>query len=124
MEIDELKRANIEIVLRNCINAKKTGISFVELTQAVGEDAKGDFTTGNGDLDPLNICMWLGVSREFNAALKAIQVEGVIEFKSASVLTYMIDGQLPNVPLARGMRKYKTLHWLPVYINLIEGRTA
>ncbi len=33
------------------------------------------------------------------------------------LLVYLVDGQVPSLPLARSPRTYKKPHWLPVAFN-------
>jgi hypothetical protein len=64
-----------------------------------------------------NIIMWGGMSKEFIDIMGAVQKTGQIECAPTSPLTYIADGRMMRMPLAKQLRQYKELHWLPVVLN-------
>jgi hypothetical protein len=87
-------------------------VSFAELMQACGGEARGDLTMELKD----NLVLWSGVSQLFNDAFK-LSLES-IEPKPTTPLTYLIDGMSLNLPVAKTNRAYKHPHWLPVTFRL------
>ena len=117
--IDNEKRQRIEAALRECILRQRTGISFVELVDAAGPDAVGDFCMSTQTARPLNIFFWFNVSGEFSEAFANIRE--MIEIVPTSVMVYLIDGRVPSVPVAKRPRKYKEPHWAPVTVKLKQA---
>lgn len=89
-------------------------ISFTELVEACGSEARGDLTL---ELRP-NLVLWSGVSQVFSDA-----------FTLASHLIVVIPqkrevGVEPSgaaLPIASSVRGYKEPHWLPTALRL-RGR--
>ncbi len=122
---DESKCQRIEEKLRACINEQYSGITFVELVNAVGEDdAKGDYLYSSAKLADLNIYYWGGLSEEFAQALVRIDASGMIECRLASPFIYLYDGRVPSLPIAKRPRKYKDPHWIPTSIRLKREEKA
>ncbi len=96
---------------------RRRGVSFVELRNAVGESFNGDWLMVASNDYP-NIVLWFGLSRAALTALRELLEEGVITMRPTTPLVYMADGAMPNVPIAKQRRKYKTERWLPVVFNL------
>jgi hypothetical protein len=86
------------------------GVSFVEIVSAVGEEAKGDLRIGWPEL---NVQLWFGVSEDFINAFNLAKQH--IYPHSSDFMVYMMDGAVPDMPVAKQLRKrYKEPHWLPV----------
>jgi len=94
------------------------GISFVNLEKING-------FSGNRDLydDKTSILYWQKVSKAALKAINELLKEEKIEMKSTSFsyMAYMIDGKLIALPVAKGLRKYKALHWLPTCFYIGEA---
>lgn len=85
-------------------------VSFVELTSMV-DGFSGDYRYG---FPKKNIWTWFDISKEAADAMDQLQVEKLIKCISADVFTYLIDGRVPDVELAKQDRIYKVERWLPV----------
>ena len=86
-------------------------VSFVEILRLF-PDEKGDLEMCFPN-NP-NIVLWGGVSEELANTLIQLLNDEVIHFHPASELTYLADGSIPQLPLAKGLHQYKTRHWFPV----------
>lgn len=89
---------------------KHAGTSFVELERAFGEEFKGDYWFGIADK---NIWFWYGMSEEFIDALKTLMDEDLIKLEPCHLLVYVMDGCVPQIPLAKQNRIYVKPRWLP-----------
>lgn len=57
--------------------------------------------------------------------MQALLAEKLIELAPAATLVYLIDGAVPQAPLAkRSGHVYKTPHWLPVTLQVPRGQPA
>lgn len=93
----------------------REGVTYVELRNQFPE-FQGDqqiSLTGNP-----NIILWTGVSAEFAEAMEAARVAGDIHPYPTSVLVYIHDGGMLQLPvLTADQLKCKTPHWLPLVFN-------
>ena len=92
------------------------GISFAEFGGIDG--FTGDYCWGHAEY---NVRYWCGLSREAADAFAELLSEGLIELRPTSVLVYAIDGQILNMPIAKGMKRYKKPRWLPLVMNLTDA---
>lgn len=99
---------------------RRGGVTFVEIEQCLGEDIplRGDHILALPEPYP-NIVLWAGMSQVFVEVMAAVQQTHLLEIQPTSYLTYMIDGMLPSLPVAkartdRQAKGYKTEHWAPV----------
>lgn len=97
----------------NIIQQLKGGVSFVQLEHRI-EGFSGDLMWGVEG----NIFFWFSLSQEAINALESLNKEGLIELKPTQLLVYLIDGAIPDAPIAKQHRKYKSPHWLPIVFNL------
>jgi hypothetical protein len=69
-----------------------------------------------------NVILWLGMSEAFCDAINQLQCEKRIWPYPSSSLTYMIDGGMLKLPVAKRLSKagYKKEHWLPVTFRVHE----
>jgi hypothetical protein len=99
------------------VNAYR-GVTYVELQNRLLPymETKGDFVPG---LDGKNIVFWSGVSKELHEAIREAIVSGRIHAAPTVPLTYMIDGRMLDLPIAKRPPKsgYKQTRWLPVVFN-------
>lgn len=97
-----------------------SGVSFAEILrdlETAGHDTDGDHLIANEPLMERNICLWAGVSGEVFAGLADLVNGKVIEYSPTTVLVYLCDGRMIDLPLAKQLRQYKSLRWLPVVVN-------
>lgn len=67
-----------------------------------------------------NIVIWTGLTREAVDAFGKLHKAALIVAVPCDFIIYAIDGEFPTLPLAKGPRDYKTLHWLPVTLRPFE----
>ena len=91
--------------------SKYEGVSFVELCNKI-DGFSGDLALVNKDYD--NIVFWNGLSEEAGEAINELLKQGLIVIRPTNILVYIIDGKVPQLPVAKKLRQYKTLKWLPV----------
>jgi len=92
-------------------------VSFVELSKHI-DGFMGDCAyMANAEKCP-NIILWNGISENAWRALCELLLAEVLDVKSCSYLTYLLDGSVMRLPIAKRLRGYKKLHWMPVVFNL------
>ena len=66
-----------------------------------------------------NVILWAGVSDGFAQVFDYMSDRGLVRLQGASLLTYLVDGGVSNLPLAKRLPKdgYKKPHWLPVVLR-------
>lgn len=100
-----------------CFAKIGAGITFKDLEDDVGDEAKGDvciFFQNNP-----NLILWTEISKSFYDAVTELCDMGAIVMKPASILEYAIEGGSINIPIAkRAGYKYKSPHWMPVSFSL------
>lgn len=105
---------NLKQQILDLIN-EKNNVSFVELENIPG--FKGDYVWDTH----LNIILWQGISLEGIKCLQDLLIENKIDLADAGILTYIVDGKVLNVPLAKKCtRKYNKTHWFPVMFNTVN----
>jgi hypothetical protein len=102
------------IDIPSLIRWRGDGLTFVELLQYIPY-LRGTFAYGTQDT---NIIYWNGMSERCIRALIDLVDAGAIRPTSTVPLTYMIDGVVPNLPLAKSNRRYKKPHWAPITLSL------
>ena len=60
-----------------------------------------------------NMIFWTNISEEGQTAINDLLSEGKVHWVPASMLSYMTDGMLLDMPLVRRARAYKEPRWLP-----------
>ena len=89
-------------------------VSFADIQRI--DKSQGDMTLFYGPAED-NCVLWSNLSETVCTAIKDLQKEGLIEYKRLpSILIYVIDGTLLELPIAKRIKKYKKLHWLPVIL--------
>ena len=78
-----------------------------------GVETEGDYWWG---MEDMNLYFWVQMSGEFCDLMEAIRESQEIQIEAASPLTYLIDGGMLTLPLAKRPPKngYKEEHWAPV----------
>ena len=101
-------------------------VSFVEFSKLEG--AKGPYELMFSKLG--NVMLWGNLSEEFCDAYDTMIHDGEMHMVPASLMVYLVDGAGYKLPIAKGLRKYKKKHWLPVTFrpgrldnNLISAKT-
>lgn len=91
-----------------------SGVSFVELSRRV-EGFSGDFQMLIGN----NVVLWANMSEEMIDALFDLRDSQQIHFWPTSLLVYLYDGAMLQMPIAKRPTKkgYAAPHWLPSVIN-------
>ena len=92
-------------------------VTFVELERILkrrGVQSQGSLTWEMSGCP--NMALWVGMSAEFCDVADAVLRTEHIELRSTVLLTYLIDGGLPQLPIAKRPPRngYKELHWAPV----------
>ena len=67
------------------------------------------------------LILWLGMSERLADAFDTVLRAGRVYPHSASLLTYLVDGGILHLPLAKRIPRngYKTEHWLPVCLRTV-----
>lgn len=107
---------NPRLDIPNLIKWRGNGLTFVELVRYLPY-LEGKFAYGNRET---NIIFWLGLSEECIAAIIDLINAGTIKPTSTLSLTYLVDGQVPKLPIAKSSRKYKRPRWAPVTFCLAK----
>lgn len=107
-----------ELVLEYIRNHK--GTSFVEienLFERNNYDYKGDYAPSSNKFS--NVVYWIGWKEEASDILAELEEENKIcrGYAKHTYMIYLIDGKVPSLPVAKQMRDYKALHWLPCVFN-------
>lgn len=92
-------------------------VSIAELTHRYDDQAKGDYLWVTESDD--NIVFYAGLSQKLLSALWELLREKKVHLHPASLLTYLVDGGMLKLPLARKPPRggYKKLHWLPICLR-------
>ena|SRR5579859_6146409 len=93
----------------------RKNVSFVELSRLDGFRGTCTFEVNNENCS--NIVFWSGISEEAFDALRGLIDRNKIHPKPAHLFSYMADGRVLRLPLAKSARHYKEPHWLPVVFN-------
>lgn len=102
----------------NFVKGKKY-ITFVDLEHLFKEhgiDYKGDYGLCSSP-EYEHILYWTGWNKEAIDLISSLGKEGLIYYSLGDNLSYLIDGGVLNLPIAKKIYHYKTDHWLPVFIN-------
>lgn len=118
MNIEKLGNKLVEFIQK-----RKTGISFIEIDRFFEQQAfnyKGEQALSMPKYP--NIIYWANWNEHaVDIYLYAIdKLEGKLEMQSCTPLVYAIDGGLPTTPIAKSIRNYKKIHWLPVVMGVVE----
>lgn len=100
------------------------GCSFAEIAWAI----KG-FQAARGEggyvveLRP-NMGIWFGLTKEWCEAVLLLTEQRRIQFRPTSLLVYVAGGWVPQYPIAKQLRDYKTMRWVPVVVTTGDGDHA
>jgi len=106
---------NMDDRIYEFITEKGGGVSFVEIMNKFGE---GDHEL----ITDLNVVRWSGLTDETVDGIIKLLNERRILMYPTSPLVYLVDGCVPNLPIAKRPPKggYKEPHWIPVVLWTIE----
>ena len=99
-------------------------VSFAELKRVFEPymPTRGDYVLEYPDT---NILIHVGMSQELVELVLELVRSKAVYYHPAEVLTYLVDGELPNLPIARDPKKavaghgYKKPHWLPLCLRVV-----
>ncbi len=92
----------------------RRGVSCVELADGFG--------SGNATiLEESNIVIAFGLSEEVAAALNELIESDDVVCIPCSTFVYLIDGRMPDLPIAKANKSYKKPHWQPVAFDTFEN---
>lgn len=97
-------------------------VTFVEIMKALGNQAKGDQVMAS--VHQPNVILWANMAPEVIHAIQSLVDRRLISYAPAQVSTYLIDGCILQLPLARRIPEggYKTPHWLPVCFRPVSNK--
>lgn len=100
------------------------GCSFAEIAWAIdgfqAPRGEGGYVV---ELRP-NMGIWFGLTKEWCEAVLSLTDARKIRFRPTSLLVYIAGGWVPQYPVAKQLRDYATMRWVPVVITLGEGAHA
>lgn len=90
-------------------------VSFAELAHRYGDQGKGDHFLNVAE----NVVLWVGLSDRLCTSIIELMQSKEIHTHSALLLTYMVDGELLRLPIAKRPPAggYKKPHWLPATLR-------
>jgi hypothetical protein len=98
----------------------KDYVSFPELQRMLSPyiPTEGDLAL---EIQP-HLLIWANVSEEFADIMRLLQAGGEVERHPASILTYLADGGMLTLPVAKRVPNggYKTDHWIPTVFRVTQ----
>lgn len=93
-------------------------VSFAELTQQIGDGARGDMVL---ESEYPNVLYWMGMSEAFTKLMIELLEGKRISLHPSQRLVYVIDGMCPSLPEIRRVpaKGYKKPRWLPVCLRTV-----
>lgn len=97
-------------------------VSYPELTGRLSGymETEGDFTS---ELR-LNLVLWAGMSKAFVDLINDLLQQKRLFIHPSSLMTYLVDGGILRLPLAKSPRPYKKPHWVPVCFRVVPFEAA
>jgi hypothetical protein len=92
-------------------------VTFAELDQKIEGFSGGELQISINNEQASNIVLWQGLTEEGVSALEELRQAKKIHQLPAHVLSYLHDGKMLKLPLAKRPQHYKTQHWTPVCFN-------
>jgi hypothetical protein len=105
---------------------KRGGVSYVEIMNRIGEEAKGALASEVGAPNS-NLFEWCGMSQALTDAMTLLLKDGKIERRPTSFLTYLVDGGGLTFPIAKRNPPaggFKKPCWIPVVFNLCRPNSG
>lgn len=108
---------SIEDRMYDFIDQRGGGVSFVEIVEEFGKGDQEISYTGCK-----NVIIWYGVTEKTARGLMGLMKDRRIVLIPTNAMLYVIDGMLPNIPIAKRVPKngYKTPHWVPMVISTLK----
>lgn len=103
--VDKMKTAILNLVKSN------ETVSFAELARNISR-FEGNLPLSLEEYP--NIVYWFHCSKEAIQSLIELREEKQIFVHPSSYLLYLLDGCVPNSPIATRLRHYQKPHWCPV----------
>ena len=97
---------------------ERDSVSFAELAREFVEFREGEHAVCMGA--GANVVLWMGLTEEASVAFDLLRRESSVVTLPTTVLTYVVDGHMLKLPIAKTTRPYKTLHWMPVVLRPFE----
>lgn len=110
----------MESILFDMMN-DSDGVSFVDIENAFalnGFDFKGNFLISTTVAEEKNIVFWGGWNKDACEAFYNALKKSNANYIRSHHLIYYMDGKIMNIPVAKRIRKYKSMHWLPVIMGV------
>lgn len=112
IELRKSKRAYVEEIEKYIID---TGtVTFAEIERQWPDLFGGGVSVSFPAFQENNIYLWFDFTEQGADVLEQIRQRGKIKSLPTDRFVYLLDGRVPDVPVATSMRKYKTPRWLPV----------
>lgn len=95
----------------------KRYVSFVEIENIFlksGFEYRGNLAILHPSIS--NVVVWIGWNQEAVDVIKEVVDMGV-HYVPTAVLTYLIDGKVLDLPVARARKDFKKVHWVPVTLD-------
>jgi hypothetical protein len=95
---------------------KSDWVSFAQLQRLDGfkaADGEPALEITHGDFQ--NIVLWRGLTQAAADALRELRAEDKIHWMPGAWVSYLGDGAVPRLPIAKRARHYAKPHWLPVF---------
>ncbi|CAK8717465.1 hypothetical protein GCAAIG_06895 [Candidatus Electronema halotolerans] len=97
---------------------ERNHVSFAELNRIPGFDGEGSISHPRYN----NILIWHRVSEEGYHAINNLMGNYGVAITPCEQLVYIIDGLVPNIPIAKSARSYAKPRWLPCVLVLPEAK--
>jgi hypothetical protein len=106
--------------------AETNHVSFAELMREWPDHFayRGDDSRALMSPDNPNLLYWTGMSPIGAGAIDAVLARTGIELRPTQSLTYVIDGCMLSLPIAKTKHKYRTPHWQPATLCRAETSSA
>ena len=92
-------------------------VTFAELDQKIEGFSGGELQISINNEQTSNIVLWQGLTEEAVDALEELWQAKKIHQLPAHFLSYLHDGRMLRLPLAKRPQHYKKPHWAPVCFN-------
>jgi hypothetical protein len=105
---------------------KHGGVTYVEIMNCIGEEAKGALASEVGGPNS-NMFEWAGMSQVLTDAMTLLLKDSKIVRRPTSFLRYLVDGGGLNFPIAKRMPKaggFKHPRWIPTVFNLCKPKSG
>ena len=115
-----MNRIEMERILLDMLN-DSDGVSFVDIEDAFALNAfdfKGTYLISTTIAEEKNIVFWGGWNKDACEVFYNALQKSNANYIRTNYMLYYIDGKIMNIPIAKRIRKYKQMHWLPVVMGV------